>query len=329
MGLGILTIFGPTAASLFDEKEPVKINKHRANGPHWRPSILTWGIVLLMLAGTVAGLYPSTAAWFSSYNQSKVISTYEEQLTQIYPSMAHQRETAREYNDALTAGVSLDKNANVPTGTGSSSRSELDYSTILRANSEGMMGRIQIPGIKVDLPIYHGTSTEVLDKGAGHLEGSHLPAGGIGTRSVITAHRGLANATMFTDLDRVKVGDLVNVEVFGEILSYSVTETKVIDPQDTQTLRSDPDRDLISLITCTPLGINTQRIVVTAQRITPTPPEVVQAQGQAPNIPGFPWWIVAGTAAVGLTSWYIIRQGIVDARNRQNRIRGDQHVSKS
>lgn len=276
--------------------------------------MLTVAIVILVLAGTVAGLYPSTAAWFSSYNQSKVISTYEEQLDQVSPSIVDQRKMAHAYNKALTSGVNLEKNANVPTGTGSSIRSELDYSKILRANSEGMMGRIQVPGIEVDLPIYHGTSNAVLDKGAGHLEGSHFPVGGKGTRSVITAHRGLANATMFTNLDRMKVGDLVNVEVFGEILSYAVIETKVIDPEDTETLRADPTRDLVTLITCTPLGINTQRIVVTAERVTPTPPEVLAAQGQTPTIPGFPWWVVAGTAAIGLVGWYLVRQGFADAR---------------
>lgn len=295
----------------------MKKTKHRAKHRRWKPSVLTVAIVILVLAGTVAGLYPSTAAWFSSYNQSKVISTYEEQLDQVSPSIVDQRKMAHAYNKALTSGVNLEKNANVPTGTGSSIRSELDYSKILRANSEGMMGRIQVPGIEVDLPIYHGTSNAVLDKGAGHLEGSHFPVGGKGTRSVITAHRGLANATMFTNLDRVKVGDLVNVEVFGEILSYVVIETKVIDPEDTETLRADPTRDLISLITCTPLGINTQRIVVTAERITPTPPEVLQAQGQKPTIPGFPWWAVAGTTAIGLVSWYLIRQGFVDARTKR------------
>lgn len=295
----------------------MKKTKHRANHRRWKPSVLTVAIVILVLAGTVAGLYPSTAGWFSSYNQSKVISTYEEQLSQVSPSIVDQLKMAHAYNKALTAGVNLEKNTNVPTGNGSSSRSELDYSKILRANSEGMMGRVQIPGIEVDLPIYHGTSNTVLDKGAGHLEGSHFPVGGQGTRSVITAHRGLANATMFTNLDRVKVGDLVNVEVFGEILSYSVIETKVIDPEDTETLRADPTRDLVSLITCTPLGINTQRIVVTAERITPTPPEVLQAQGQKPTIPGFPWWIVGGTAAIGLVSWYLVRQGFVDARTKR------------
>lgn len=295
----------------------MKKTKHRANHRLWKPSVLTVAIVILVLAGTVAGLYPSTAGWFSSYNQSKVISTYEEQLEQVTPSIVDQLKMAHAYNKALTAGVNLEKNANVPTGNGSSSRSELDYSKILRANSEGMMGRVQVPGIEVDLPIYHGTSNAVLDKGAGHLEGSHFPVGGQGTRSVITAHRGLANATMFTNLDRVKVGDLVNVEVFGEILSYSVIETKVIDPEDTETLRADPTRDLVSLITCTPLGINTQRIVVTAERVTPTPPEVLEAQGQKPTIPGFPWWIVGGTAAIGLVSWYLVRQGFVDARTKR------------
>lgn len=280
----------------------------------WKPSILTWCIATLVVAGTTAGLYPSTAAWFTSYNQSKVISTYDEQLKNLTPGRDEQLEMAHEYNKALLAGVSLDKNANIPTGTGVIERQGLDYSAILSANDKGMMARVKIPKIDVDLPIYHGTSDEVLDIGAGHLEGSHLPVGGVDMRSVITAHRGLANATMFTNLDRVERGDMVNIEVFGEMLSYQVIDTKVIDPEDTEVLRAEPGMDLISLITCTPLGINTQRIVVTASRVSPTPPEVAQQVGQVPTIPGFPWWVVIGAGVTGLVSLYVYRQGFTDAR---------------
>lgn len=280
----------------------------------WKPSILTWCIAALVVAGSTAGLYPSTAAWFTSYNQSKVISTYDEQLKNLTPGRDEQLQMAHEYNEALLAGVSLDKNANIPTGTGIVERKELEYSKILRANDEGMMARVKIPKIDVDLPIYHGTSDEVLDIGAGHLEGSHLPVGGVDTRSVITAHRGLANATMFTHLDRVERGDMVNIEVFGEMLSYRVIDTKVIDPEDTEVLRGEPGMDLISLITCTPLGINTQRIVVTASRVSPTPPEVAQQVGQAPTIPGFPWWAVIGAGATVLVGTYVYRQGFIDSQ---------------
>lgn len=279
----------------------------------WKPSILTWCIAALVVAGSTAGLYPSTAAWFTSYNQSKVISTYDEQLKNLTPGRDEQLQMAHEYNDALLAGVSLDKNANIPTGRGIVERKELEYSKILRANDEGMMARVKIPKIDVDLPIYHGTSDAVLDIGAGHLEGSHLPVGGVDTRSVITAHRGLANATMFTHLDRVERGDVVNIEVFGETLSYKVIDTKVIDPEDTEVLRAEPGMDLISLITCTPLGINTQRIVVTASRVTPTPPEVLEQAGQQPTIPGFPWWAVIGAGATVLVGVYVYRQGFIDS----------------
>lgn len=299
--------------------------------PRWKPSILTWCIATLVMAGSTAGLYPSTASWFTSYNQSKVISTYDDQLLNLTPGREDQLKLARKYNDALTAGVSLDKNANIPTGTGVSKRQELDYSKILRANDEGLMARVKIPKIDVDLPIYHGTTNAVLDIGAGHLEGSHLPVGGVDTRSVITAHRGLANATMFTHLDRVERGDMVNIEVFGQMLSYQVIDTKVIDPEDTEVLRAEPGMDLISLITCTPLGINTQRIVVTAARVTPTPPEVAQQAGQAPTIPGFPWWAVIGAGATVLVGVYVYRQGFIDSRvaNKKEKRKASEPHSQS
>ncbi|WP_459583204.1 class C sortase, partial [Aerococcus mictus] len=110
--------------------------------------------------------------------------------------------------------------------------------------------------IDVDLPVYHGTSDEVLNRAAGHLEGTSLPVGGPSTRAVITAHRGLANARMFTDLNKVNVGDTFTIEVFGDVLTYRVRDTKVVAPEDTDTLRVEEGKDLVTLVTCTPLGIN-------------------------------------------------------------------------
>ena len=176
------------------------------------------------------------------------------------------------------------------------------------------MARVKIPSIEVDLPIYHGTDEETLLRGAGHLEGTHLPVGGESTRSVITAHRGLANATMFTDLNRVSEGDSFTIESLGETLVYRVNEIQVIDPTDTGSLQSESGKDLVTLITCTPLGVNTHRILVTGERITPTPAPALHEAGKAPEIPGFPWWALLGTGGILLIGGYLVRRGFVDTR---------------
>lgn len=280
----------------------------------WKPGWLTVCIAVLALGGVVAGLYPMTAAWISSYNQSRVLVSYESEVRDVKPEASEQLREAQAYNDALSAGVQLKKNANIPVGDGALDGGEFDYDSILSANAEGLMARVKIPSIDVDLPVFHGTSDAVLSRGAGHLEGSHLPIGGIGTRSVITAHRGLANATMFTDLDKVVVGDRITVETFGRTLTYRVRDVQVIEPSENSTIRAEADSDLLTLITCTPLGINTHRIVVTAERITPTPERDIREAGVAPTIPGFPWWVLWGGAGIVLVAAYVIWQGFVDAR---------------
>ncbi len=280
----------------------------------WRPSGLTWSIVVLAIGGMVAGLYPMTAAWVSSYNQSQVIRSADRALDAIVPGREEQLVAARMYNEALAAGVRLEAGGNVPVGTGNASGTDLRYEDLLVANDDGLMARIQVPGIGVDLPVYHGTSDKTLLRGAGHLEGSHLPVGGVGTRSVITAHRGLANSTMFSNLDRVRQGDTFVVEVMGEVLSYRVTEIEVIDPKETSSLRARPGKDLVTLITCTPLGVNSHRIVVTGERTTPTPPADLGRARQAPQIPGFPWWVVIGGGGVLVVGAYLVWQGRVDGR---------------
>lgn len=285
----------------------------------WRPSPLTLAIVALAVAGMAIGLYPMTASWLSSYNQSRVVESYGEEIKHVDPAAEEQLMQARRYNDALSAGVVLRANSNVPESDGSLSDGSLDYARILTANKTGLMARVRIPKIDVDLPVYHGTSDTVLLRGAGHLEGSHFPIGGRGTRSVITAHRGLANSTMFTNLDRVEAGDTFTIEVFGEVLTYRVRATDVIDPAHTDTLRADPGKDLVTLITCTPLGINTHRIVVTGERITPTPEGDLLTAGAAPTIPGTAWWAVLGGGGLALATVYLVQRGFADARYRSGR----------
>lgn len=277
----------------------------------WRPSWLTWLVCVLGLLGLAVGLYPSTSAWMSEYNQARLLDNYEVTLREVHPPAEEQLALARHYNDLLSSGAVLESGGNVPLGDGALQDGAYDYNSILTASDEGLMGRVTIGKIGVDLPIYHGTSDEVLLKGAGHLEGTHLPIGGEGTRSVITAHRGLASATMFTNLDKIGVGDEFHLEVFGEKLYYRVAEVLVIDPEDTQTLRAEPGRDLVTLITCTPLGINSHRIVVTGERMDHDE-EQTAAQAPAPVIPGFPWFAVIAGVGLLLLGAYVWRRGFAD-----------------
>ncbi|WP_233188171.1 class C sortase [Actinomyces qiguomingii] len=261
---------------------------------------------LLALAGMLVFAYPSAASWVSQYNQSKVIEDYARAVDDAHPDAATQLALAHEYNAALSSGAVLEANGNVPVGVGGSG-AELDYNSILDANGDGLMARLRIAAIDLDLPVYHGTSEETLLEGLGHLEGTSLPVGGTGTRAVITGHRGLATATMFTNLNKVAVGDVLTIEVFGQVLTYRVTQTKVVEPERTEELRAEPGRDLVTLVTCTPLGVNTHRILVTGERI-PTPPRQAAA-GQRPNVPRFPWWAVALAAGVMLDGVYLWRSG--------------------
>ncbi|MFS0715345.1 class C sortase [Microbacterium sp. 2P01SA-2] len=297
-----------------DTALPTRADLRKTRHRTWKPSLITYLIAVLALGGLGAGLYPMTAAWISSYNQSQVIEQAETNLHSVEPDPTRQLELAHEYNDALTAGVELEPGGNVPVGAGNSTNSELRYADMLKSGDDGLMGRVKIPGIEVDLPIYHGTSEATLLRGAGHLDGSHLPVGGDGTRTVITAHRGLANSTMFTNLNEVKEGDTFSIEVLGNVFVYKVFDIQVIDPSDSSSLRAVPGEDLATLITCTPLGINSHRIVVTGERVTPTPQAALDDVGKAPDLPGFPWWAVLGGAGLLLVGAYVARRGFVDPR---------------
>lgn len=273
----------------------------------WRLSWTSVLVALLGLGGMLTASYPTVASWLSQYNQSKVVDSYHQQVDETEPDAATQLALAHAYNDALSVGAILEADTNKPTGAGTSSNAELEYTSILDANASGLMARIRIPTIDVDLPIYHGTSDDTLLTSIGHLQGTSLPVGGESTRAVLTGHRGLADARLFTDLDKVEVGDRFTIEVFGEVLTYEVRDTKVVEPSETEALRVEPGQDLVTLVTCTPLGINTHRILVTGTRVTPTPVEDVESAGAPSTVPHFPWWAVwipAGTLLIGGYVWY-------------------------
>ncbi|MFF5624268.1 class C sortase [Microbacterium sp. LWH10-1.2] len=264
---------------------------------------------MLTVVGAVVGVtvltYSSAASWISALNQSQVVNDYAISVNDAEPSAAEQIREARAYNSALSSGALLAANANVPEGM-SASDGGFDYFGMLKT-STGVMARLQIPDINLDLPIYHGTSEATLEMGIGHLEGTSLPVGGASTHSVLTGHRGLPTATLFTDLDRLEIGDVFTITTFGEVLTYRIVERKVVAPEDTETLRQVEGEDLVTLVTCTPLGVNSHRILVTGQRETPAPPAAMHDAAQDAEGAGFPWWAVAYGAAlvaIAVYAWW-------------------------
>ncbi len=267
---------------------------------------------VVILLGACLFLYPHVASWFSQKEQSRVTELAQAQMEQPPNDDARYRseqiEHARAYNAALASGAIYEANANVATGARASD-SPFVYEDLLAVTEAGFMGRLRYDSLLIDLPIYHGTSEETLERGIGHLEGTSLPVGGVGTRSVLTAHRGLPTATLFNDLDRAAVGDTFTVSVLDQVLTYRVVEVLVIEPSETEAILADRNRDLVTLVTCTPLGINSHRILVTGERVTPTPPEEVVAATAKPDLPGFPWWVVALSGVVAGLGIYLWRVG--------------------
>lgn len=290
--------------SQYKPKHSVKSIVHRK----WRLKVPSLIPVVCALVGMALLLYPSIASWFSQLNQSKVIAEYTQAAQHVHPDAQTQIARAHRYNDSLNSGAVYKAMSNVPSSEGASTDPNLKYDDLLNVNGAGLMGRLKIPSIDLDLPIYHGTSDETLERGLGHLEGTSLPVGGIGTRTVITGHRGLANALMFTNLDKVKQGDTFTFEILDQVLTYRVNDIRVVEPDQTESLHVDPNKDLATLVTCTPLGVNSHRILLTGERVNPTPAQDVQDAGKAPSIPGFPYWaliVLAGLCAIGIYIWRI------------------------
>lgn len=273
----------------------------------WRMPWIPFVIAVVALLGVAVLLYPSAASWFTQYQLSERIDGYSAGIRGLDDGMrADEIRRAHEHNASLVGGASVAADERIPVSLGAEG-DDTAYRSLLAADARGLMARIKIPSIDVDLPIYHGTSDAVLERGVGHIEGTALPVGGENTHAVLTGHRGLASAELFTHLDRVRIGDTFTIEVFGEVLTYQVRETYVVQPDETETLYAQRGRDLVTLVTCTPLGINSHRILVTAERILPTPPEDLVAAGARPEIPGFPWWslLLGGTMVVlaGYVAW--------------------------
>ena len=218
----------------------------------------------LFIAGFLLCAYPLVASVMDQNYQQNVIKTYQGEMNQATDAKVQEAKIkeAIRYNEMLwqANGIIV---GNMEQGI----LGEESYQEQLNLSGTGMMGTISIPKINVNLPIYHGVEEEVLVNGVGHLPESSLPVGGENTHCILTGHRGLPNAKLFTRLDEMETGDLFFLTVCGEKLAYQVSEIDIIHPEDVEGLGIQAEKDLVSLITCTPYGLNTKRLVVTGERI--------------------------------------------------------------
>ncbi|WP_148140076.1 class C sortase [Bombiscardovia coagulans] len=275
----------------------------RVRRGQWWSAVL---VFVLVAAGVSALVYPSAASWVAQYEQSRLIGQGVPHEGQV-SAQEEQRyiQAAYAYNNALHAGAAYRANTNQPFSQQGKDLHER-YEQTLPAG-RGLMARLQVPSIRVDVPVYHGTSDATLLMGIGHLEGTSVPVGGSGTHAVLTGHRGLAQATLFTNLDKVKVGDQFTISSFHHVVTYQVVNTQVVEPEQTRSLQPVEGQDLVTLVTCTPLGINTQRIFVTGQRVFPTPVQARQAAVSKPSVPSFPWWLlVLVVVLVADSGWLVV-----------------------
>ena len=220
-------------------------------------------LVLLLLAGVSLLLYPSLSDYWNSMHQTRAIASYAETVSQLDTAQYDEMwKAAQDYNRSL---------AQRETAFALTDEQKAAYESLLDVSGLGVMGYIEIPGIDCSLPIYHGTEESVLQVAVGHLEWSSLPVGGEGTHCVLSGHRGLPSAKLFTNLDKLAVGDTFLLRVLDEVLTYEVDQILIVEPEQVDALGIVPGEDYCTLVTCTPYGINTHRLLVRGHRVENTP----------------------------------------------------------
>ena len=228
-----------------------------------RKHLSTILLVFILLIGLSLLLYPSVSDYWNSFHQTRAIATYAENVAKLDNNQYdHLWEDARAYNEALPFRSN-------PYYL--SEEQKAQYESLLDVSGLGVMGYIEIPEIDVSLPIYHGTEESVLQIAVGHLEWSSLPVGGESTHCVLSGHRGLPSAKLFTNLDKLQEGDVFLLRVLDEVLTYEVDQILIVEPQETGALRIVEGEDYCTLVTCTPYGINTHRLLVRGHRIENAP----------------------------------------------------------
>ncbi|WP_412260223.1 class C sortase [Longicatena caecimuris] len=225
--------------------------------------------------------YPFVSRLINQRNYDGVIIEYDDTSAKLDENRKEQFfKEAKQYNEELSNGSGI----SIIDAFAQDHSMEKKYTQLLNVANNGVMGVVDIPKLHVSLPIYHGTSEEVLQKGAGHLEGTSLPIGGISTHACLSAHRGLPNKKMFTSLDELKEGDIFLITVLGRKMAYKVNNIQIVLPSDIKALHIQKDKDLVTLITCTPYGVNSHRLYVTGERTE------YKEEMKTDNSIGLPWY---------------------------------------
>ena len=274
-------------------------------------------LIVLFLAGLSLLLYPFISNEWNTYRQSKLISTYEEVIEEQKEEIDYIAEwkRAKAYNKALLPSILPDSFAIAA----ASDEPDEEYMACLNLAGDGTMGYVEIPKIDIKVPIYHTVSDEVLQIAAGHLEGSSLPAGGVDTHAVVSAHRGLPSAALFTDLDRLEVGDHFLFYILDEVLCYEVDQIMIVEPEETDALAVEPGKDLATLLTCTPYGVNSHRLLVRGHRVAYVPEEIQKEQAIV-NVSlhtNYLLWVIIG---LGITCIFVAALYLKERKVRKSEI---------
>lgn len=287
--------------------------KTKKTGKKGKEKLIWVAAVLFFLLGAGVFLYPFISNFLAEKNHEKVIDSYKAKVEKISSEdLEKEWEEAKIYNENLAGDPVHD-----PFIVGSGYAVPDNYNEVLNVDSSGVMCYLEISKINLNLPVYHGTSEEVLQRGAGHLEMTALPIGGENRRSVLTGHRGLPSAELFTRLDEMEVGDYFFIHVLDQTLAYQVNEIKTVKPEELQKLNVNPKgEDLVTLVTCTPYGVNTHRLLVTGER-TDYVPEIKEQEEKVPLTTRLmPWryYIAGGAAALGIIAAVMITMKILRYR---------------
>lgn len=271
------------------------------SGPSLKHKVIP---LILAIAGIVTLVYPVIATYLHNYGQSAVVDAYRDSQSQVSDNdRSAWIERAHAYNRDNAGAPILDPWL---ARVAKDNRPYQNYLEELNPSGtqNAVMAAISIPAIDVKLPIYHGTETDTLDEGVGHLYGSALPVGGENTHSILTAHTGLTTATMFDDLDQVKLGDVFYIDVLGEALKYEVDQIEVVLPEETSKIQPVIGEDHLTLITCTPYGVNSHRLLVRGTRVPMDPEETIDEIFDRSSV----WqsWMTAVVAGIVLVLLIIV-----------------------
>ncbi|SDO91017.1 sortase A [Streptococcus equinus] len=226
----------------------------------FKENFVTAILIILLLVGLSLVLYPTVSNYWNSFHQSKAVASYLQDVEDMEESKKDSlREEARVYNEKLPQNVTPSLQV--------SEEDKILYNETFKVSKSGIMAYIEIPKLNTTLPIYHGTDETVLQVAIGHIPGTSFPIGGKGSHAVVSGHRGLPSARLFTDIDHLVEGDLFMIQVLDETLTYQVDQILTVLPQEVSALRIDPDQDYVTLTTCTPYGINTHRLLVRGHRV--------------------------------------------------------------